>query len=183
MLWGPKLRHRRVSKKGLTALLLCGIVLYYLSLLLYSRTLRVHLVSNVNVIVQQPEQQQQQEQHQQQQQQQQQHSNKQTEDTEPEPEPPPAPKLQRQPPPPPVKIGDQPVASVALKQNVAYMENILSKMEQSMKKDETRLERELAGLPRPEQLLAAAAGPVPRVAAPRPAPVSRESKVSQEPGR
>ena len=171
MLWGPKLRHRRVSKKGLTALLLCGIVLYYLSLLLYSRTLRVQLVSNVNVIVQQPEQQQQQ--------QQQQHSNKQTEDTEPEPEPPPPPKLQRQPPPPPVKIGDQSVASVALQQNVAYMENILSKMEQSMKKDETRLERELAGLPRPEQLLAAAAGPVPRVAAPRPAPVPRESKVRQ----
>ena len=175
MLWGPKLRHRRVSKKGLTLLLLCGIVLYYLSLLLYSRTLRVHLVSNVNVIVQQPEQQQQQLQ-----QQQQQHSNKQTEDTDPEPEPPPAPKLQPQPPPPPVKIGDQPVASVALKQNVAYMENILSKMEQSMKKDETRLERELAGLPRPEQLLAAAAGPVPRVAALQPAPVPRESKVSQD---
>ena len=174
MLWGPKLRHRRVSKKGLTALLLCAIVLYYLSLLLYSRTLRVQLVSNVNVIVQQPQQQQQH---------QQQHSNKQTEDTEPEPEPPPDPKLQPQPPPPPVKIGDQSVASVALKQNVAYMENILSKMEQSMKKDETRLERELAGLPRPEQLLAAAAGPVPRVAAPRPAPVPRESKVSQESGR
>ena len=172
MLWGPKLRHRRVSKKGLTALLLCGIVLYYLSLLLYSRTLRVQLVSNVNVIVQHPEQQQQQ-------QQQQQLSNKQIENTEPEPEPPPPPKLQRQPPPPPVKIGDQSVAGVALQQNVAYMENILSKMEQSMKKDETRLERELAGLPRPEQLLADAAGPVPRVAAPRPAPVPRESKVSQ----
>ena len=168
MLWGPKLRHRRVSKKGLTALLLCGIVLYYLSLLLYSHTLRVQLVSNVNVIVQQPEQQQQQ------------LSNKQLEDTEPEPEPPPPPKLQRQPPPPPVKIGDQSVAGVALQQNVAYMENILSKMEQSMKKDETRLERELAGLPRPEQLLAAAAGPVPRVAAPRPAPIPRESKVRQD---
>ena len=79
-----------------------------------------------------------------------------------------------------MKIGDQSVAGVALQQNVAYMENILSKMEQSMKKDETRLERELAGLPRPEQLLAAAAGPVPRVAAPRPAPVPRESKVRQD---
>jgi len=154
MVWGHKVR-RRVSKKYLSLLLVGSISIYYFFLFMYyhlNKPIKVELVNNVNVILQQPKQHQ---------------DFKKIHDLQDNvgDKPQPlmgAPKVKKAPEELPQMLENEykPEDKSQLKQNVQYMEKILNKMEKSIKKDDAQSASDFAKLPKPAQMLSQLKGPV-----------------------
>ena len=150
--------RRRVSKRGLSLILCCLIIVYYLSMLLYyqlNKTVKVELVNNVNVILHHQDQ----DHHQHQDQPQHFHVERLEHNFNPEPVPVPIPVVQYSSAAEKEAIVDK----VVMKQNVNYMHKVLDKMEKSMKKDEGKMADDLAKLPNPKEMLAKLEGPVAKI--------------------
>ena len=161
MFLGHKVR-RRVSKRTLAVSALLGIILYHLALVLYTSLtgpVRLELVNNVNVILHHHHEDNDISDHE--------------EDLEPEPVPEPETEEVKQKRIPRLQ---KPSSESPVKQNAKYMENILSKMEKSLNKDDVKLQNDLADLPDPAKMLLEQVGPVARVSSQN-IPKQRKAKI------
>ena len=172
MFLGHKVR-RRVSKKWVVVWVLAGVAIYHLSLVLYYRLtnpVKVELVNNVNVILQPQEHQD--------------HGDdriKDPEDPQPDPDhvPEPAIKKTLQEKRDHFTINKKkliPRAGDPMKQSAKSLENILTKMEKTMNKDDLKLQNDLADQPDPATMLQHQVGPVSRLSSQN-IPKERKAKI------